>query len=296
MDLDEIFESYSRKMTELCLYQRAMKDIAKKELEKLAEYNKALEKNPELTEHPLGLHNMAFRMASNGEHFFYGHKKLSVKDKHLSVFLHKNKQYQWLLSEAYEEFEDCIERLYAYAGFTNNDFWPLKDYGSITLNEIKNKDFRWFEEQAINKKDAPASIINKFRVSFPNIKKVEEKNELGVNLKLAITLVEFLRHVIVHRGGTVLDKSKFRDRILKKSGLHNNGKVAEEHTQFIDSFFGSGDYDKTIILLEVPTNPEIPVDTHLNVLDMLFGYLMAYVHLIYESLKPSHNKALKSDS
>lgn len=70
MDLDEIFESYSRKMTELCLYQRAMKDIAKKELEKLAEYNKALEKNPELTEHPLGLHNMAFRMASNGEHFF----------------------------------------------------------------------------------------------------------------------------------------------------------------------------------------------------------------------------------
>ena len=133
-------------------------------------------------------------------------------------------------------------------------------------------------------------------MSFPNIKKVEEKNELGVNLKLAITLVEFLRHVIVHRGGTVLDKSKFRDRILKKSGLHNNGKVAEEHTQFIDSFFGSGDYDKTIILLEVPTNPEIPVDTHLNVLDMLFGYLMAYVHLIYESLKPSHNKALKSDS
>lgn len=296
MDLEEIFELYSSKMTQLCLYQRAMQDIAKKELEKLAEYEKSLEKHPDLKAHSLSSHNMAFRIAANGQHFFYGHKKISVKDKRTSVFLHKNKQYQWLLSEAYEEFEDCIERLYAYAGFTNNDFWPLKDYGSITLSDIKNKDFDWFEVQAVNKKDAPASIINKFRELFPKIKKIEEKNELGVNLRLAITLVEFLRHVIVHRGGEVLDKPKFRGRILKKCGLHNNGNVAEEHVQFIENFFGSGDYEKTIILLEVPINREIPLDTYINVLDVLMGYLMAYVHLIYESLKTSHNKLLKQDS
>lgn len=295
MDLDEIFESYSSKMTQLCLYQRAMKDIAKKELEKLAEYEKALEKHPELRKHSLSVHNMTFRMAANGEHFFYGHKKLSSEDKRLSVVLHKNKQYQWLLSEAYEEFEDCIERLYAYAGFTNNDFWPLKDYGNITLSEIKTKNFNWFEEQAANKKDAPASIINKFRESFPVIKEIEEKNKLGVNLRLAITLIEFLRHVIVHKGGTVLDKAKFKDIVLKKSCLHNNSKTTEEHSKFIDNFFGSGDYEKTILLLEIPTNDEIPLDIHINVLDMLIGYLMAYIHIICESLKTSHNKILMSD-
>lgn len=216
MDLDEIFESYSSKMTQLCLYQRAMQDIAKKELEKLAEYEKSLEIHPELKEHSLSLHKMTFRIASNGEHFVYGRKKLSIEDRRLSVFLHKNKQYQWLLSEAYEEFEDCIERLYAYAGFTNNDFWPLKDYGGITLSEIETKDFNWFEEQASNKKDAPSSIINKFRESFPLIKKTEEENKLNVNLRLAITLIEYLRHVIVHRGGTVHDKYKFKELVLKK--------------------------------------------------------------------------------
>ncbi|CAK2554421.1 conserved hypothetical protein [Vibrio crassostreae] len=295
MDLDQIFQSYSSKMTQLCLYQRAMQDITKKELEKLAEYENLIKKKPELKEHSSSNHLMAFRMASNGEHYFYGHKKISPKDKYISIFLHKNKQYQWLLSEAYEEFEDCIESLYAYAGFTNNNFWPLNDYGNITLSEIKNKDFNWFEEQAINKKGAPTSIINKFRSSFFEIEKLEEKNELGVNLRLAITLVELLRHVIVHRGGTVLDKSKFRERVLKKSGLYNNGKVSEEHSQLIDSFFGSGDYDKMIVLLEVPTNPDIPLDTHINVLDLLIGYLMAYIHIIYESLKSSHNKSFKSE-
>jgi len=290
MNLDEIFESYSNKMTQLSLYQRAMKDIAKKELEKLTEYEKSLEKHPELKVHPLSMHNMSFRIAANGEHFFYGHKKISVKDKRLSVLLHKNKQYQWLLSEAYEEFEDCVERLYAYAGFDNNDFWPLKDYGSISLSEIKNKDFNWFEAQAVNKKDAPASILNKFRESFSSIKRIEDKNQLDVNLRLAITLIEFLRHVIVHRGGVVLDKSKFRTRILKKCGLYNNGNVAEEHSQFIENFFGAGDYHNTIILLETSTNPEIPIDTHINILDMLMGYLMAYIHLIYTSLRAFHNK------
>jgi hypothetical protein len=57
MDLDEIFESYSSKMTQLSLYQRAMKDIAKKELEKLTEYEKSLEKHPELKDHSLSMHN-----------------------------------------------------------------------------------------------------------------------------------------------------------------------------------------------------------------------------------------------
>ncbi|WP_422102379.1 hypothetical protein [Vreelandella sp.] len=285
MNLDEIFESYATKMTQLSLYQRAMNDIAKKELKQLVEYEQKFEEYPELKKYSSSLHNMVFRKAVDGQLFFYGQKELSVNERRISVFLHKNKQYQWLLAEAYEEYEDCIERLYAYAGFTNNDFWPLRDYGGITLSEIPAKDFSWFESQAINKKDAPASIVNKFREKFPLVKKIEEENELGVNLRLAMTTVEFLRHVIVHRGGEVQDKLAFKNLILKKSGLYNKGGMSEEHASFIDNFFGDGNYEKTIVLLEVRTNPEIPFDTHVNVLDTLFGYLMAHVHLIYESLK-----------
>lgn len=296
MNMDEIFESYADKMSQLCLYQRAMKGIAKKELEKLAEYEKSLEEHPEIKDSSLSFHNMAFRSAKTGKHIFYGHKRLSIDDRRVAVFLHKNKQYQWLLAEAYEAYEDCIERLYAFAGFADNDFWPLKDYGGITLSEISHKDFNWFERQAINKKDAPSSIINKFRESIPSMRKLEDENKLDINLRLAVTTVEFLRHIIVHNGGLSQDKSKFMDNVLKKCGLYNNGKMAEEHASFIDYFFGDGEYENTVVLLEIPTNPETPLDIHINVLDELFGYLMAHAHLICESLRALHNKSLNGNA
>ena len=148
MDLSEIIEYYSSKMTQIHLYQRAMKEIAKKELENLYKYEQSLEQNSEMKEFSHSFHNMAFRRAQDGEHIFFGQKKLSVKDHQLSVVLHKNKQYQWLLSESYEEFEDCLERLYAYAGHADINFWPLADFGNVSLSELSQKPFEWYEEKA----------------------------------------------------------------------------------------------------------------------------------------------------
>lgn len=289
MDLSEIIEYYSSKMTQIHLYQRAMKEIAKKELQNLYEYEKSLEQNPEMRKFANSFHNMTFRRALDGRHVFFGKKKLSVRDHQLSVVLHKNKQYQWLLSESYEEFEDCLERLYAYAGHADVNFWPLVDFGNVSLNELRNKPFKWYEEQASKKKDAPASIINKFRNEYLNIKTLESNNGLGVNLYLAITLIELLRHVIVHRGGVVHDKSLFKERVLKKCGLYNSGNPLPEHIDFIEQFFGKGDYENTIILLEIPTEPNIPLDIHINVFDLLSGYLMAYINIISEVLGSLHN-------
>lgn len=175
-------------MMQLHLYQRATKELAKKELENLYKYQKSLGQTPELEKFSYSNHKMAFRRAIDGKHIFFGRTKLSIKNHQLSVILHKNKQYQWLLLEAYEEFEDCLEKLYAYAGYVDHNFWPLKDFGNISLNELTHKPFEWFEQQASNKKDAPSSIINKFRNTYDSIKTVETNNALGVNLYLAITL------------------------------------------------------------------------------------------------------------
>lgn len=289
MDLNEIIKSYFKKMTQIHLYQRAMKELAKKEHEKIYEYEKSLEEHPELKEYSHSSHNMIFRRAKDGEYISFGKKKLSIRDRQLSLIFHQNKQYQWLLSEAYEEFEDCLERLYAYVGYIDNNFWPLKDFGSISLNELSQKTFKWFEEQASNKKDAPSSIINKFRNAYDGVKTIETNNALGVNLYLAITLVEFLRHIIVHKSGIVRDRDKFKERILKKCGLFNSGNPSQENMVTIDRCFGTGEYKNTITLLEIPMNLEIPFDIHINVFDVLSGYLMAYIHNIYDCIELSHN-------
>ena len=101
---------------------------------------------------------------------------------------------------------------------------------------------------------------------------------------MAITLIELLRHVIVHRGGVAYDKNKFKDRVLKKCGLYNSGKPSQDHVDFINQFFGTGIYENTILLLEIPTHEEIPLNININVFNTVSGYLMAYISIISEAI------------
>ena len=55
-----------------------------------------------------------------------------------------------------------------------------------------------------------------------------------------------LRHVIVHNKGIVSDKGKFIKKVLEDSRLDKNKKLLERHTNFIETFFGSGE-DKNMV-------------------------------------------------
>lgn len=280
MEIAELFEQYAAKVSQIHLYQRAVKNNAQKELAQLNDYAETLKNRPELKECSSSFDNMFFYSAIDGNAKLFGNKVSSIEDRQLAVVLHKNKQYQWLLSEAYEAFEDYIEVAYAYMGYKNVNTWPLKDFGNIYLNELDSKEFGWYLEKTNNKQEKPKSILNQFRKVFPELQTLESNNKLKINLKLAVILIEHLRHIIVHKGGTVSDKENFHKIVLKKSGLYTNGRLKEEHVNFIDSFFGTGDYQETIVLLEIPIKPEIPLDFHIDLFKKLSGYLLAYAHLI----------------
>lgn len=286
MELKDLYDSYCNKMAQLHLYQRAMQDIAIKELEQLFKYEETTKRFSDKEELPLSSHKMTFRQAKDGKHFIFGFKANSLEDSKLAVSMHKNKQYQWLLAEAYEEFKLVVERLYAYAGFKNNNLWALQDFGNISFEELKDKEFDWYEKQAQKKKD----VINKFRKLFPKIVTAETNNALKINLRLATVLIENLRHIIVHKGGIVEDKSEFMKLVLDKSGLKNNGILDKDNIALIDRYFGSGRYENTIMLMEVAMETKVPLNIYINVFDHLTGYLMAYTQLIYDSLHLSINE------
>lgn len=290
MKIKDIFDNYTSKIAQLHLYQSAMQRIAKKELQELDKYEKSSEKNPDLKELYCSYQRMHFRNAKDGSHIFFSHIKSTIEDMKLSVILHKNKQYQWLLSEAYEAYEDFIETSYAFAGYSDNNVWPLKDYGNISLKELKKKPFTWYVDQSKKKSDTPNSIINQFKTNYPGISEIENQNALNINLRLAVILIEHLRHIIVHNGGVVTDKAAFIKRVLEKSGLYNNGKYDETHKCFIKNLFGNNEYENTVVLLEIRIHPEVPFDLHINVFDTLSGYLMTYAHIIFENLLESTHK------
>lgn len=297
MEIKDIFDDYASKIAQLHLYQRAMQKIAKKELQELDEYEKSIEKKPDLKELSCSYQKMHFRNAKDGSPVFFSYIKSTIEDMKLSVILHKNKQYQWLLSEAYEAYEDFIETSYAFAGYSDNNIWPLKDYGNISLTELREKPFTWYVEQSKKKRDTPNSIINIFKTNFPEISEIENNNALDINLRLAVILIEHLRHIIVHNGGVVTDKTDFIKRVLEKSGLYNNGKYDETHESFIKNLFGNDEHENTVVLLEIRIHPEVPIDVYVNVFDVLSGYLMTYAHIIFENLLVStHNKSLNTDA
>lgn len=290
MELDKIWSNFSERMVDIELLHRVAKDSAKKELQKIIEYSESIKDKPELQNLSASLHNITFYDAKTGQVVFYDHKELSIKDRYLHVLIHKNKQYQWLLAEAYEEYEDYLENIYAYYGKFNKAFWPLKDFGNIFLSELEDKDYFWYLEQARKKKDIPHSILSRLRKQFPKLYEDEKSNKLKVDLSLTIVLIEKLRHIIVHKGGKVSNRRDFIKLTTEQSGLYNNGNIAQEHLDLINLFFGDNEYENMIALLEIRVQPEFPLDIHVSRFNKLTGYLMADAYLIYEHIKSTHQE------
>ena len=155
----------------------------------------------------------------------------------------------------------------------------------IALSDLKTKTFPWFVEQSKNKKGAPHSTLARFREKFSGLPAVEGKNAFEVNLALALSLIEKLRHIIVHNGGKAFNKQKFVEIVAKQAGVYNNGKVREEVEGFINQFFGGGEYENVVALLEIQLRPELPFENYICRFGVLTNYLMAYGFLLYEYAK-----------
>ena len=142
MEIEEILETYIAGMSQLHTIQCDMRDLANTRLQELIDFEEKLsEKGNEALKQNIYNHWLVIRNPYTGKQEKIVPSKRSVKDLKLSLFRHKNKQYQWLLAEAYELFEDCLEMLYAYAGYKNTDLWPLQDFGAVKFSELDSKKY-----------------------------------------------------------------------------------------------------------------------------------------------------------
>lgn len=283
MELEDIFEQYCSKMERIQYNSRLTSSVAKDQIKKLSKY---YEDTKDILDEsiPHESHSMFFPKAFDGQPYFYGRLQITIKERIKYVHLSKNRQYQWLLCEAYEEFEDCLENFYAYEGYHDRNFWPLEDYGNISLAELENMTFSCYQTRASKKKGAPKTILTALRKKYTQLESIEKDNALEMNLRFLITLVEQFRHIIVHRNGVVGDREAFLESVLQKSGISKKDKTYEG---FMNQFFGRGKYSNTVMLLEVPIERHIPIGIHINMFDRLFEIMLTYVHAIYTVLRES---------
>ena len=146
MKIEKIYTDLADTLSNIELYRKLSKDLMQQEYERLSERAKMASEGGEEYPSSESVQAMYFYDAMTGTAMPYGHSELSAEDKLRLIATQKNRQYCWLLVEAYEEFEDYIERIYAYIGKRNADDWVLEDFGNIRLPDLRQKSFQWHLE------------------------------------------------------------------------------------------------------------------------------------------------------
>ena len=218
----------------------------------------------------------------------YGFTESRAEHQRHTVYKYKNKQYGWLLAEAYEEFEDFLERIYSHIGLNNRNSWHLEDFGRAKLPDLDDKPFEWYLDKVRNKyRLKHRDLLTRIRSLYPELKPVEEENIYNVQVRVAVKLIENLRHQIVHTRGIVTNLNDFVKHVLERSGLWNNGKPRPGLVQFIEKFFQHDSATYSISLSERRTAPPgSPLDAYVDVWDELVTYLIAYAYSICNCVSP----------
>lgn len=290
MNAIEIRNALHQRMTAIASYQQDAKQLAamrRSHLKRLLvkEAQADIQESETLTRI-----NMIYRDPLSGEYTSYGRVRRNVKDEILNLDLHENKQYQWLLAEAYEEFEDFLEMMYANAGLHDRSFWPLAHYGNISLDELEHKDWNWhlYQVRRPESRISAEIILRQFRRKLPAFANAEQDNALELNLRFDVALIAQLRHHIVHTAGKVSEREDFSKKILDGIGRWNNGKPSDYRDE-IDSLFFEPPHEKIIALLDIQMGDKATWPSFMDVMQNLCRRLLCSAHLLTHFLVKHQN-------
>lgn len=228
----------------------------------------------EITGH--SYNNFYYTEPLSGKSVMYSHKKTSIAQEIDLVYIFKNKQYQWLLAEAYEEYEDFIENIYAHCGCIDLEFWHQEH--KKLLNSSSKPEFPDFLK--VSKHLGVRKILNRIRSIFVDLKKFERINPVHGHMGFYLALIEKIRHVVVHRNGVVADKNRFIIEVLHSCNVSGDGELEPIARQSIENYFGTGVFQNHILLLEQRVGYETRMPMYINRQEYLANKLLSYGHLL----------------
>ncbi|HID7802684.1 TPA: hypothetical protein ACXIBI_002042 [Proteus mirabilis] len=212
------------------------------------------------------------------EPYIYSGSVIDINESIELTYIHLNKQYQSILVDAYEYFEDFIEIIYGCAGYIDNNFWIASDYGNISIGELDSKPLNWFIHQSEKKKKAPMSILQRFRENLNNLNTIEVNNRININFRLFITMIEMFRHIIVHNNGIIKNKNEFISNILKKSNIPK--KEEDTNKNIIFSFISKYKNEEYINLIDRDVVRNHSFKVFKNIIGEILEILLQYAYIL----------------
>lgn len=253
-------------------YQRLTESVFKQTVKELIEQKKRLEHLDAETKEVFdnSLYVCSIYNPYTGIILPYSVKKTSIGERVNQLHLFKNRQYQWLLVEAYELFEDFVLSNYDIAGDCDIKLRLAKDQA----NELDKKELKKKVHQ----------IMNHFRMELPELKAIEHENQIKKNLRLYINIIEKFRHIVVHKNGRTENPELVIEQILKSSYLFSDNERAPEARTIVSSYIGKGDIDGLLVLVEKPIFEVGGLSMHVNRHEDLVNVLLSYALVLSQCL------------
>lgn len=178
----------------------------------------------------------------------YAFRSTTIEDLKRLTYWHKNSQYCWLLMSAYEKFESYL----------NSSYFELTEERARTLQ----------------------SVLLHFSDKYPSIKASEANNAFEINLRVAVHLVEKMRHAIAHNQGAITDLDRFVAKVINDSGIGANRSL---HEEFVSQFIQGNQ----VFILEVPANKYPFLQIYHDQYRILVSYLISYAYLVKKAISES---------
>ena len=297
MQIGEIFDTFRDRVSEVELLRKVVKESSQTEFARIGELARADADNPlqEGLSHFMSSQSMWFCDPETGTLRQYGFDESRVENRLHQLIRQQNRQYGWLLVEAYEEFEDFLERTYAWLGKHDWRAWWLGEFGNTKYHELQTKPFDWYLD-AVRRNYArnPKAILNRLRDLHPLFASTEARNKSRRNLRVSIELIANIRHKIVHARARISDRSGFIERVLKNAGAWCDGRPKAEDRELVETYLSADPDDCFVRLLEVPAPcpdgapPQARrlIQPHFDICGSLISDLIADAVLVHRSVSP----------
>ena len=286
-ELDRQYERLLTAFADIELIERSLRDHTKERYRSLFENSERLQSEG-LESLDASHHNMTFRSLAEGRTIFYRALSRDSKQLRSDLLVHQNKQYQWLLADAYEWFADYIEFAYAAGGHAITTLWRPFELRKLQEAHGANPSLDEYLEFSANSRETGDVFekLNRFRTVFKTFRAAEERNLNYRSTRFVLVLVEMLRHVIVHNSGRVRDKQAFIERTLSRAGASLTGKDGSVFVAQINHFLATLHGESVVHLLDVRST-EIP-GAYASRIGVLLDLLLAYANFIHsEILSPA---------
>lgn len=270
------FDKLLEKITNADVYKRETARIFQHHGARLVEHHEQLPDWINREEHGQA-YFVRYKSPSTGEETTITTKTYKLDDQLELNTLHKLKTYQWLLAEAYEVFEDYIERVYADCGVRGSKLWVRPAGWKYDCS----KELSHYYNPRRKGNGTPFLQLKAFRERSAHFREHEVKK--GRHYRVQFVLIEKFRHLIVHEGGYCRDFKSFMGSICREL----DGTSIDGVRGYVESYFIPHRGAKLIDLLELPVEdgPGALIGAYQDSMSGFFKTLIEYALLIKESIE-----------